>query len=421
MTINLDAVDFSKTIVITDLHYGMRNNSKQHNTWCTEFLEFVMARAKELNIRTLLFLGDWSHNRNNVNISTLNYSHNGMKLLNNSFDNVIMLLGNHDLYFRDTLELHSIPYAQDFPNIHLIDKITTVKDFCFVPWLVGDDYKKIQTIKQPYLFCHAEIAKFRMNAHVEMPDHGGLNAEHFQHQKLVFSGHFHKRQRKGNICYIGNAFPHNYADVFDDDRGLMIWSPGEEPIFEKWPGAPKYRVYNLTEALQDPTSLIDNKTFVRITVDCDLTYERPLHFGAALAGRSDLFKTFSNYGLPLGEAFQLRDDLLGVFGDPTITGKPSGDDLREGKRTVLIALTMEQLTVNQQQTLEQALGDPTISEQQIDELQRLIRDCGAVDRVEKLITELGAQAISALQDPKLDTKIATALEQMAIIATQRSL
>lgn len=149
--------------------------------------------------------------------------------------------------------------------------------------------------------------------------------------------------------------------------------------------------------------------------------ERPLHFGAALAGRSDLFKTLSNYGLPLGEAFQLRDDLLGVFGDPTITGKPSGDDLREGKRTVLIALTMEQLTVNQQQTLEQALGDPTISEQQIDELQRLIRDCGAVDRVEKLITELGAQAISALQDPKLDTKIATALEQMAIIATQRSL
>jgi metallophosphoesterase superfamily enzyme len=273
MTINLDTVDFSKTIVITDLHYGMRNNSKQHNTWCTEFLEFVVARAKELNIRTLLFLGDWSHNRNNVNISTLNYSHNGMKLLNNSFDNVIMLLGNHDLYFRDTLELHSIPYAQDFPNIHLIDKITTVKDFCFVPWLVGDDYKKIQTIKQPYLFCHAEIAKFRMNAHVEMPDHGGLNAEHFQHQKLVFSGHFHKRQRKGNICYIGNAFPHNYADVFDDDRGLMIWSPGEEPIFEKWPGAPKYRVYNLTEALQDPTSLIDNKTFVRITVDCDLTYE----------------------------------------------------------------------------------------------------------------------------------------------------
>jgi metallophosphoesterase superfamily enzyme len=273
MTINLDNVDFSKVIAISDLHFGMRNNSKQHNTWCTEFLEFVVKRAQELKIKTLLFLGDWSHNRNSVNISTLNYSHNGMKLLNNNFDNVIMLLGNHDLYFRDTLELHSIPYAQDFSNIHLIDKITTVKDYCFVPWLVGDEYKLIQKIKQPYLFCHAEIAKFRMNAMVEMPDHGGLNSEHFQNQKLVFSGHFHKRQRKGNICYIGNAFPHNFADAGDDDRGLMIWTPGTDPIFEKWLGAPKYRTYNLTEALQDPTGLIDNKTFARITVDADLTYE----------------------------------------------------------------------------------------------------------------------------------------------------
>jgi hypothetical protein len=184
-----------------------------------------------------------------------------------------MLLGNHDLYFRDKLEIHSIPYAQDFANIQLIDRITPMGDFCFVPWLVGDQWKQIATITQPYLFCHAEIAKFKLNSNVEMPDHGELTSEHFQKQTLVFSGHFHKRQRKGNIVYVGNAFPHNFADAGDDARGLMTWVPGEEPVFESWPGAPRYRNLTLTEALLNPSRAIDSRTFARVTVDADVNYE----------------------------------------------------------------------------------------------------------------------------------------------------
>ncbi len=273
MTQTVSNIDFSRVIAITDLHLGMRNNSKQHNEWCMEFLKWCVSRAQHHNVKTLLFLGDWSHNRNNVNISTLNYSHQALKLLNENFDNVIMLLGNHDLFYRDKLDLHSIPYARDFSNVQLLDTITTYGDFCFVPWLVGDEYKQIQKIKQPYLFCHAEIARFKMNASVEMPDHGGLNSEHFQNQKWVFSGHFHKRQRKGNICYIGNAFPHNFADTNDDDRGLMLWTPGKEPEFESWPGAPKFRVYSLSEVLRNPAKLIDNRTFARVNIDGRLSYE----------------------------------------------------------------------------------------------------------------------------------------------------
>ena len=265
--------DFSKVIVMTDLHYGKRNNSKQHNDWCEQFVNWTIERAKAHDIKTLLFLGDWSHNRNNVNIGTLNYSYNGLKLLNEYFDHTIMLLGNHDLYFRDKLDLHSIPYANEFANIRVIDTITVMDDFCFVPWLVGDEWKQIQDIKQPYIFCHAEIAKFKMNAMVELPDHGGLGAKHFSNQRLVFSGHFHKRQRKGNILYVGNAFPHDFADAGDDDRGVMIWEPGKEPEFEAWPDAPKYRNLVLSQVLADPAKYIDDKTFAKVTVDADITYE----------------------------------------------------------------------------------------------------------------------------------------------------
>src|SRR5204863_2714672 len=107
------------------------------------------------------------------------------------------------------------------------------------------------------------------------------------------------------------------------------------------------------------------------------TVERPLLFGAALAGAdADLRAAYSGYGLPLGEAFQLRDDLLGVYGDPARTGKPAGDDLREGKRTVLIALALAGLRREDARTLDDALGRP-LDDREIVDLQRIIERSGA--------------------------------------------
>jgi geranylgeranyl diphosphate synthase type I len=148
--------------------------------------------------------------------------------------------------------------------------------------------------------------------------------------------------------------------------------------------------------------------------------ERPLHFGASLAGRSDFYESYSKFGLPLGEAFQLRDDVLGVFGDPKTTGKPAGDDLREGKRTVLIAVTMENATPDERQLITSSLGKPDLSAESVAALQEIIVRSGALNEVEKLITELTHTAISALQDSPVNGKIVKVLEEMAIIATQRS-
>jgi geranylgeranyl diphosphate synthase type I len=148
--------------------------------------------------------------------------------------------------------------------------------------------------------------------------------------------------------------------------------------------------------------------------------ERPLHFGASLAARPDFYESYSKFGLPLGEAFQLRDDVLGVFGDPKVTGKPAGDDLREGKRTVLIAVTMENATTEERQLITSSLGNPELSLEKVSALQEIIVKSGALNEVENLITDLTSTAISALQDSPVDGKIAKVLEEMAIIATQRS-
>jgi geranylgeranyl diphosphate synthase type I len=143
------------------------------------------------------------------------------------------------------------------------------------------------------------------------------------------------------------------------------------------------------------------------------TIERPLHLGAALAGRLDeLADALSAYGLPLGEAFQLRDDLLGVFGDDAATGKPVGDDLREGKPTVLVALAREAADDRQARALR-LVGRPDLTADQVAELQAVLRDTGAVDEVERRIGELEASALSGLHAAGLTGEATDALESLA--------
>jgi DNA repair exonuclease SbcCD nuclease subunit len=112
-----------------------------------------------------------------------------------------------------------------------------------------------------------------MNAMVQMPDHGELQADHFKHQDYVFSGHFHKRQARDKIHYIGNAFPHNYADAWDDDRGMMILEWGSEPKYINWPNCPKYRVTKLSELIDKQNSIMKTKMYLRVNLDIDISFE----------------------------------------------------------------------------------------------------------------------------------------------------
>ncbi|MGB7982406.1 MAG: polyprenyl synthetase family protein [Candidatus Nanopelagicales bacterium] len=150
------------------------------------------------------------------------------------------------------------------------------------------------------------------------------------------------------------------------------------------------------------------------------TIERPLHLGAALAGaQDDLLAALSAYGLPLGEAFQLRDDVLGVFGDPAETGKPAGDDLREGKRTLLVATAMQHADATQAAQLRAGLGDPHLGAAAIESLRSVIVATGALDEVESVIARRTDEAMSALDAAGLAADVHAALTDLAIAATAR--
>jgi geranylgeranyl diphosphate synthase type I len=150
------------------------------------------------------------------------------------------------------------------------------------------------------------------------------------------------------------------------------------------------------------------------------TVERPLLLGAALAGASPaVTAVYSAYGLPLGEAFQLRDDVLGVFGDPTLTGKPAGDDLREGKRTYLVAAAFEAADPTDHLTLASGLGDPALDRSGIDRLRKIIIATGALERTEQRIEQLYATAIAALGTVPIEAEALDVLTRLAAAASRR--
>jgi geranylgeranyl diphosphate synthase type I len=151
------------------------------------------------------------------------------------------------------------------------------------------------------------------------------------------------------------------------------------------------------------------------------TVERPLLLGGAIAGaRPELQTAYSAFGLPLGEAFQLRDDVLGIFGDPAQTGKPAGDDLREGKRTYLIAAAFAALDDGSRAELDAGLGDPGLDDAGVRKLRVLIRDCGALAATERRIDELTTASLTALAAADMDDEARAVLRALADAATRRT-
>ncbi|MDQ0679150.1 geranylgeranyl diphosphate synthase type I [Arthrobacter pascens] len=149
--------------------------------------------------------------------------------------------------------------------------------------------------------------------------------------------------------------------------------------------------------------------------------EHPLALGGALAGASDeLLRGYSAFALPLGEAFQLRDDVLGVFGDPVTTGKPAGDDLREGKRTVLVALALDQASADESAFIDAKLGSPDLGAEDVAEIRRIIEESGALQATEVLIGEFGSAAFDALEMLPLDELPKTALRKLAEATVSRA-
>jgi DNA repair exonuclease SbcCD nuclease subunit len=140
---------FKKIAAFTDIHFGLKSNSSTHNQDCEDFVDWFIAEAKKEGCDTGIFLGDWHHNRNSLNMLTMVSSVKALEKLGKAFDQFYFFPGNHDLYYKDKRDVHSVDWGRHIPGVTIVNEITTIGDTTMVPWLIGEEWKKMEKLKRP--------------------------------------------------------------------------------------------------------------------------------------------------------------------------------------------------------------------------------------------------------------------------------
>lgn len=272
-----------KCAMWTDTHYGAKSNSELHNKDCLDFVKFFCESVKNDNsIDHLIFLGDWYDHRNAINISTLNYSYTAMSMINSLNLPVFFIVGNHDLYMRHTRDIHSLVYIDEFKNFNLIASPTKLINdnnrILFLPFIFEDEYTSLldEINKSDIIYGHLELKGFVLTGTHNVMEHGPDHTL-FKNPKKIFTGHFHKRQEKDNVRYIGNAYPLNYSDANDTDRGYATYDYNNDLVeYYNWNDAPSYIKCDLSYLIEHHKKLLKTNASVKCLDDINIDIEESL-------------------------------------------------------------------------------------------------------------------------------------------------
>lgn len=287
-----------KCAMFTDIHFGRKCNSEDHNKDCYNFVQWFCEQVKnDDKIDHVFFLGDWHEHRSAINGQTLDYSYKAAKLLDSLNIPIFFLVGNHDCFYRSNRDIYTTSHFEALNNIITIDKPTEIDEIyggvLACPYLFPDEYPSILKYKkQNVLMMHAEFQGFVVTGETITMKHG---PDHnlFKDKKRIFSGHFHKRQQKNNTMYIGNAFPMDYSDVNDDERGITYYDYVNDTVYHKsWINAPKYIKCKLSDIIDENNDVLKQNARVKCIVDVDITYSESIELKNILTKEFNLKELF---------------------------------------------------------------------------------------------------------------------------------
>ena len=266
-----------KCVLFTDLHLGKHSNSSVFNQECLDFMDF-MSNWCEQNIHEdyeVYFLGDWYNDRNSINVKTLKYGEEALVKLSNMGNMQYMLLGNHDLFYKNSRDVTSVIIPKDADGIEVIAEPIYLEDtgILLCPWLMNDESLKdlIKEHNPKYVFGHFELPSFKLNQKITMP--GEFNPWDYTGPDKIFSGHYHCFSEKANIIYIGNCFSHDFSDSNDwNNKGFIVLDTDTgEYTRVVWDKAPKYLVTQTSDLSNTP---LVNNLHLRIINNSDFDEEQ---------------------------------------------------------------------------------------------------------------------------------------------------
>lgn len=286
---HITTTPIKKIAYFTDIHFGRRNSSIVHLQDCLDYLTwFLEDIKKDPEITHIGFLGDWFETRSAISVLTLAYSHRGMKMIADAGLEALMIIGNHDLHQRHNRDIHSMFHAGEYKNITLIDHPTIVNDqLLFCPFIFPQEYAELVKYNNlPYFAGHFEFKNFIVTGTAKTMDHGP-DHKYLSGPTYIFSGHYHKRQAKDNVIFIGNCFNMDYGDAGDTQRGYCVHDLRSDDVyFIDWPQTPLYLKTSLSAVVTENFSP-PPKTRVRCLVDLPMSYTE------AQVLKIDMIETFN--------------------------------------------------------------------------------------------------------------------------------
>lgn len=237
-----------KALIFTDLHLGIHNNDERWLDASKSLFKEMLNYAKNNKIKTIIFLGDFFHNRQTISSKALWVSNEIAELVEKSKIDLYLCIGNHDTYYKNSLKPHSLKFLEQYKNIHIVEEpIVLNNNITLTSW---NHY--IKDINTPYILGHFEISGnyFGNNANIQGAD--SMTIKEFNKFKLVLSGHFHSISQYKNIFYIGSVMPFSFSDTgqkrgyyefdFIDDSNYTFH-------FIEFSDCPKYVIINSTDEL----------------------------------------------------------------------------------------------------------------------------------------------------------------------------
>jgi|TARA_R110002110_G_scaffold7140_1_gene36243 DNA repair exonuclease SbcCD nuclease subunit len=272
-----------KAALFSDLHLGIYGNSEKWHEIALEWADWIVKDLTAKKIKDVFFLGDFFHNRSEISVQTMSVA---TQILNKfSIFNIVMIVGNHDAYYKNRSDIHSLGLMQGHENITIVSENLEVdafdKKLLFVPW-----NNELPEGKFDYIFGHFEIQNFKMNNY-KVCDHG-LTAMEFLTSRTdtVFSGHFHhrntKKYKEGSINYIGNTFPMDFADV-DNIKGYYILDLEDGDLeFVENTVSPKFKKITASKIKTYTEDDFDNN-IIKLIVDIEMTDKQVEKFQTYIA------------------------------------------------------------------------------------------------------------------------------------------